>query len=88
MGNRSRRSGDGGSAPGASRSTQSPPTGNTNDPLYGIPDTNVPGLAGIRMARALQGRRGWRRWFAIAWLASLVLGAIAMPLIRLLRHGV
>jgi hypothetical protein len=43
---------------------------NAQDPLKGIPDTNMPYLADIRIARALQGQRGWRR--AYAWI-SLVM---------------
>ena len=63
MGNRSRRRRTG-------RRPNEAWAPNTQDPLHGIPDTNMPGLAGIRMARALQGQRGWRRVYA--WL-SLVL---------------
>jgi hypothetical protein len=47
--------------------------GSRNDPLYGIPDTNMPQLAGIRIARALAARpTGWRRWYAIVFLGGLI----------------
>jgi hypothetical protein len=67
MGNRSRRRRTG-------RQPNEPWAPNTQDPLFGIPDTNMPKLAGIRAARALQGQRGWRRAYAWVWLVSLLVG--------------
>ena len=58
-----------------------------NDPLYGIPDTNIPGLASIRLARALSGpdrpgHRHWRRTYAVMALvfslAGLFLGLVQL----------
>jgi hypothetical protein len=56
-------------------------TGSRNDPLYGIPDTNMPHLAEVRLARALSGpvmpgRRNWRRGFAVLWLLSICAGVL------------
>lgn len=58
----------------AARRPNEPWAPNTQDPLHGITDTNMPGLAGIRMARALQGQRGWRRVYAWSALVLLLLG--------------
>lgn len=47
--------------------------GSRNDPLYGIPDTNMPGLADIRLARALQTpRQSWRAWRPAGYFLCLV----------------
>ncbi|MCA1712479.1 MAG: hypothetical protein LC789_12920 [Actinobacteria bacterium] len=75
MGNRSRRRrrSDGSIAAGRGALRSRRIEGSRNDPLYGIPDTNMPHLAGIRIARALAARpTGWRRWYAIVSLTGLI----------------
>ena len=73
MGNRSRRRRRAdGTISEARASRRDVVHGAANDPLYGIPDTNMPYLASIRMARALQGRGGWRRWYGFYWLVFLL----------------
>jgi hypothetical protein len=86
MGNRSRRRRRAdGTISDARASHRDVSHGAANDPLYGIPDTNMPYLASIRMARALQGRGGWRRWYAVYWLGCLLLSAVGTWLVLALR---
>jgi hypothetical protein len=80
MGNRSRRRSHADGSPDAPAAGV-PSVGSRNDPLYGIPDTNVPYLADIRLARALSGpvapgRRNWRRGLAFVWLLSICVGLV------------
>ena len=65
MGSRSRR-----------RHRDQPDWDDTRDPLYGIPDTNMPGLAGIRLARSLQHRRSLRGWLPGFWVLLVLVALI------------
>lgn len=91
MGNRSRHgprveashgdsAGDGGKASDV---------GSRNDPLYGIPDTNMPHLAGIRLARSLQTWRPVRTtpWglLALTWLLAVLVLGLLLAAFALLR---
>ncbi len=86
MGNRSRRRRRADGTISQGRAVQPAPlAGSRNDPLYGIPDTNMPGLANIRLARALQGRGGWRRTFAWSWLVLILVVTLLTSLQLILR---
>ena len=86
MGNRSRRRRHAdGTIEAVYRPEPDRSVGSMNDPLYGIPDTNMPYLASIRMARALQGHGGWRKAYAIYALLSTLLGAIGFWLFVVIR---
>jgi hypothetical protein len=67
MGNRSRR-----------RQSSGRDWDDTRDPLYGIPDTNMPGLASIRLARALQNRRSLRGWLPRFWVLMALVAVIIL----------
>jgi hypothetical protein len=85
VGNRSRRRrrSDGTIADAGRQLPERVSEGSRNDPLYGIPDTNMPHLAGIRIARALAARpTGWRRWYAIVLLGGLVASPFFFLVIR------